>query len=187
MIKTFDLFKRIVFIALMLAIFTSCSDDDGGGESIPTEEPVAMAIKIDLFFTPDYLSVADLSLWYLDVNGIQQCEPITSSTVSKTIVVTSLSQSIGYCIYTRQKVLTDTKIDSYSLGYSDNSIAYTLDKSGNVLYYTRDGLSKVQTITATGLANWIGRNEILINHAYNLSSDNKLIKTSIDWNVTAIN
>jgi len=178
--------KDFMFWAMMLLIvpLCACSDDDN---EVPAEEkPVATSLMTNINFElyEDVFTVADVYLGYIDANGEQVSEKLSSPKVSKEIVTPlSKAKAVGYCIILQSKKLETHEAVSYRMGLSANQgICVVLDQNGKSMGQSSSmGTTMKMSVGAGDIEEFLERSVVFADYGCKLSSDNELKDAKIEW------
>lgn len=178
--------KDFMFWAMMLLIVSlcACSDDDN---EVPAEEKlVATSLMLDINFElyEDVFTVADVYLGYIDANGEQVSEKLSSPKFSKEVVIPlSKAKSVGYCIILQSKKLETHEAVSYRMGLSANQgICVVLDQYEKSMRQSSSmGSIMKMSVGADDIEEFLERSVVLVDYGCKLSSDDKLENAQIEW------
>jgi uncharacterized protein involved in outer membrane biogenesis len=128
-----------MLLACVLSLgFTSCGgdDDDDSGSSSKTVKSVVASMSYT--FSADLLSVADITVTYLDASGTAKTETVSSATWSKTITYTSFPATAGAKITVKRNSTALAK-EKYDLTCSPTVSLTVYDSDGKVNDYKSYG------------------------------------------------
>jgi hypothetical protein len=128
--KKFKFYRvSVMLLACVLSLgFTSCGgDDDDNSSSVKAIKNVVTSMSYT--FSADLLSVADVTVTYLDASGTAQTETVNSTTWSKTVTYTSFPVTTGAKITVKRNSTTLSK-EKYDLTCSPNISLTSYDENG---------------------------------------------------------
>ena len=176
-----DFFRKVFFVLMSVVLFTSCSDDDDN-EPKPEATPKGMGVYIAVDLSQDLFSAADVYLQYIDGNGTQQVEKVTSTSIRKTVVTTNFSQQLGYRIMLKEKATNNIETETCKVSWSDASVFAVIDTDGEVFSEYAVTTQTSYTISKAKLSDWITKHADLRNVGYTVSADKKTFNSvTINW------
>jgi hypothetical protein len=119
----------VVLLACVLSLgLTSCggNDDDNGSSDKAIKNVVA---SMSYTFSADLLSIADVTVTYLDASGTAQTETVKSTTWSKTVTYTSFPATAGAKVTVKRNSTTLSK-EKYDLTCNPSISLISYDESG---------------------------------------------------------
>lgn len=171
--KFFSMLTALLCVLTMSMTFSACGDDDDDpikptpGVTDTNIKKIDFTYKLELSQT--YLDIADITITYLDENGNEQTEAITSTTWTKTVsrngVPTSFSAEPSFTL--KEGVDATQKYDfSSNYGYDYN----TLNAKGEVVTSNKNGKTpSTKGVKGKDLAEFL-----------QLAAKNNTIKCSVD-------
>jgi len=183
--------KNLMFLAMMFlaAPLCSCSDDDDDKKIQDPEKEVSVAttmkMKIDVTLSEDLFTVADVHLGYINANGEQVSEKLTSPKIDKVItapIEKVKDTGMGYGIFLQSKRLEAHEVDHYAVGSGSHSSAWqVLDQQGKVMDGDAPSTTSTLAVGADKIEEYLQKRAKLVEKAYKVSADGKLESTTIAW------
>lgn len=175
---------RILFVGMILSVFSACSDDKGD-DPIPPKEPVPSLVgyRIKMQISQDILSAADVTLLYIDENGVQQQESILGTTIEKTIITDSFDKTLGYSIKLNEKSTTGIQTEKCRVEWADYSTFMIVDDSGKMMKtHSVPSSTYGMTIATSDMSTWLSNHATMRDVAYKTADDNRdFVTATIQW------
>lgn len=176
---------RILFVVMTLSVLSACSNGDKGEDPIPPKDPAPSLVgyHIKMQMSQDILSAADVTLLYIDDDGVQQQETILETTIEKTIITESFDKTLGYCIKLKEKESMGIQAKTCRVEWADYSTFMIVDDSGNIVRAISVPQSTFgMTIATTDMSEWLSNHAMMKSVAYELTDDNRnFVATTIQW------
>lgn len=166
-----DFLVKGFWAVLLIVVFVSCSDDEGGEPTPSTPYAVGLYVSVDL--SEEILATADVYLQYIDSDGLQKLEKVTETYIRKTVVTRDFSQTLGYRILLMKKTSNNITAEALTMSCKDYSLFAVVDQDGNALSSKQINVVTSQTINKDKVNEWIAMNAKLRTEAYKVSDDKK--------------
>lgn len=126
----------IVCVLFLGMSFVSCSDDEDEGGVVGPSKVDSFTYKVDYKFNEDLLSIANITMYYINEEGGLSSEVIKSTTWKKNVTTKTLP-FIMNTYYTVQQKGEELTKDIYDLAVSRSIEYFASDAEGKMLTYNQ--------------------------------------------------
>lgn len=171
-------YLMMAFVTIMLsASFSSCGgSDDGEKENPDTQES---SFTYSLTVNEDLLSLADVTIYYIDTEGVEKSEKLSTTTWSKTFTANKFNVSAGMTVVPVMKTGISSTKDSYNLKCM---YSYTVDTKTNG---TITGHNSSSMSTGMSAVKWDGISSTISSLVHTIAmkvdANGEVSTTTLSW------
>lgn len=179
--KIFKYLFVVMIATVCSAAFTACSSDDDEEET--TTEKVS-EFKYSFALNEDILSVADVTINYIDTDGNEKSESVSSTSWSKTFTADKFDVSAGVAISMKLKNGAELSKESYRIEYAFSYSAKSME-NGKVIDQKGNSISQGMTVKADNVQALLERKSGCT--ALMIDAAGKISKTTLSWQNNGVN
>ena len=107
---------RLFLMGVIVAAFSACSESDPPTPPPPPEEVKTPTFKLGIILPEDIPLLTDITVTYVDTEGVKHTEVIAGTSWSKTITGTTLPSKAGYRVQLTRKPNLSFDKEAYTVG-----------------------------------------------------------------------
>jgi len=178
-------YLKFLSVALAALAFTACGDDNNDEPEVKKATSARAEYTVNV--SNDLLEAATVTVYYIDSNGQQAQENITSTTWTKAVVYAALPATAGFSVQPRLK--GEPTRESYTIEASGQMTLTVLDQKGATLSNPFVGsLEAIKGVLGPDyLGQYLTRIANRLHEAKAIAADGTISDTTIEWGGNADN
>ncbi len=171
---------NILVMALAAVLLAACGNDDEPKPS-QKQQPTSVKAAYQVNVSQDMLEAATVTVYYIDADGSQAHEDITTTSWTKTVTIGNLPTKAGVSVY--PTINSEPVKDSYSIEISGKMNLTILDKNGSSIGQTigGQGFSLQGIVDGEQIERYIARIGGHLYEAKAITADGSVTDTAIEW------
>lgn len=165
---------------LCVSTFVACGGDDNNEETTDTK---TSSFNYSFSFNDELLSIADVKISYIDTNGEEKSEYVSSTSWEKTFTANKFDVSAGVAISMSLKNGVELTKESYKIKFA-YSYLITSTKNGKTVANNPFSISKDSAIGASDVESILKRRSG--STAFKIDADGQIEKTTLSWSDNGI-